>query len=88
MHRLKGELLLREDHSNAAEAPSCLLRVARNSSDLALYLRARSIGTFDFEQRKGCRRLAFDGSVCTASTISAGALTHDFCYRVGAGCLT
>jgi hypothetical protein len=55
---------------------------------LALYLRARSIGTFDFEQRKGCRRLAFDGSVCTASTISAGALTHDFCYRVGAGCLT
>jgi predicted ATPase len=42
-HRLKGELLLRRDHSKAAEAQSCFQRaieIARNQSAKSLELRA------------------------------------------------
>ena len=42
-HRLKGELLLRQDHSKAAEAQSCFQRaieIARNQSAKSLELRA------------------------------------------------
>jgi predicted ATPase len=43
IHRLKGELLLKEDHSNAAEARSCFERaieIARNQSAKSWELRA------------------------------------------------
>ena len=43
MHRLKGELLLRQDDSNAAEAQSCFQRaieIARNQSAKSWELRA------------------------------------------------
>jgi predicted ATPase len=43
IHRLKGELLLRHDNSNAAEAQSCFLRaieIARNQSAKSWELRA------------------------------------------------
>jgi len=43
MHRLKGELLLRQDHSKAAEAQSCFQRaveIARKQSAKSLELRA------------------------------------------------
>ena len=43
MHRLKGELLLSQDHSNATEAQSCFQRaieIARNQSAKSLELRA------------------------------------------------
>jgi predicted ATPase len=43
MYRLKGELLLRQDHSKAAEAQSCFERaveIARNQSAKSLELRA------------------------------------------------
>jgi predicted ATPase len=43
MHRLKGELLLRQDHSKAAEAQSCFQRaveIARKQSARSLELRA------------------------------------------------
>jgi predicted ATPase len=43
MHRLKGELLLRQDHSKAAEAQPCFQRaveIARNQSAKSLELRA------------------------------------------------
>ena len=43
MHRLKGELLLRQDDSNAAEAQSCFQRaieIARKQSAKSLELRA------------------------------------------------
>jgi predicted ATPase len=43
MHRLKGELLLRQDHSKAAEAQSCFERaieIARRQSGKSLELRA------------------------------------------------
>ena len=43
MHRLKGELLLRQNDSNAAEAQSCFERaieVARNQSAKSWELRA------------------------------------------------
>jgi predicted ATPase len=43
IHRLKGELLLRQDNSNAAEAQSCFLRaieIARNQSAKSWELRA------------------------------------------------
>ena len=42
-HRLKGELLLKQDHSNAAEAQSCFQRaieIARKQSAKSLELRA------------------------------------------------
>jgi predicted ATPase len=42
-HRLKGELLLRQDHSKAAEAQSCFQRaieIARKQSAKSLELRA------------------------------------------------
>jgi len=42
-HRLKGELLLKQDHSNVAEAQSCFQRaveIARNQSAKSLELRA------------------------------------------------
>jgi predicted ATPase/class 3 adenylate cyclase len=42
-HRLRGELLLRQEHSNAAEAQSCFQRaveIARNQSAKSLELRA------------------------------------------------
>ena len=43
MHRLKGELLLKQDHSNAAKAHSCFQRaseIARKQSAKSLELRA------------------------------------------------
>ncbi|MGZ6253978.1 MAG: ATP-binding protein, partial [Candidatus Binataceae bacterium] len=43
MHRLKGELLLRQDHSKAAEAEGCFQRaveIARNQNAKSLELRA------------------------------------------------
>jgi len=43
MHRLKGELLLRQDHSKTTEAQSCFQRaieIARNQSAKSLELRA------------------------------------------------
>jgi predicted ATPase len=43
LHRLKGELLLRQDHSNAAEAQNCFERaieIARNQSAKSWELRA------------------------------------------------
>ena len=43
MHRLRGELLLRQDHSNAAEAQNCFQRaieIARKQSAKSLELRA------------------------------------------------
>ena len=43
MHRLKGKLLLRQDHPNVAEAQNCFQRaveVARNQSAKSLELRA------------------------------------------------
>jgi len=43
IHRLKGELLLKQDHSNVAEAQSCFQRaveIARNQSAKSLELRA------------------------------------------------
>jgi predicted ATPase len=43
MHRLKGELLLRQDHSKAAEAQSCFQRaveIARNQNAKSWELRA------------------------------------------------
>jgi predicted ATPase len=43
IHRLKGELLLRQDHSNVVEAQGCFQRaveIARNQSAKSLELRA------------------------------------------------
>jgi predicted ATPase len=56
IHRLKGELLLRQDDSNAAEARSCYERaieIARNQSARLLELRATtSLARLLASQRK------------------------------------
>jgi class 3 adenylate cyclase/predicted ATPase len=89
MHRLKGELLLRRDDSNAAEAEDCFLRaieIARNWSAKSWELRAttslaRLLNRPD-RRDEACRKLAviydwFTEGFDTADLKDAKALLHE-----------
>ena len=54
LHRLKGELLLRQDHSNAAEAQSCFPRAI----EIARQQSARSCGIACHDEPRAAAREA------------------------------